>query len=109
VQKTTRHAEIFTDVQNQIATELVKWLLNGRLVKLLFFSKTYIEKEQIAVQTNDQATRKSPGYITWVRALCLILFKEIPSKLYKIEFATMLVEWFFNSSHEKMMRFYEIS
>jgi hypothetical protein len=32
------------------------------------FFEIYIEKEQIAVPKNDQATRKSPGHITWVSA-----------------------------------------
>jgi hypothetical protein len=34
--------------KNQFALELVKWLLNGRLVKLMFFSEIYIQKKQIA-------------------------------------------------------------
>jgi hypothetical protein len=42
------------------------------------------------VQKNDQAMRKSPGHITWVRALGLIMFKEDPPKLYKIKFETIL-------------------
>jgi hypothetical protein len=67
----------------------------------MFFSEIYIEKEQIGGAKNDQATRKSPGHITWVRALGLIIFKEDPSKLYKIEFATILVKWFFNTCSRK--------
>jgi hypothetical protein len=55
----------------------------------------YIEKKQIAGVKNDQAMRKSHGHITWFRALCLIMLKKDPPKLYKIEFATILVEWFF--------------
>jgi hypothetical protein len=35
-------------VQNRIESELVKRFLNGKLVKLMFFSEIYIEKEQIA-------------------------------------------------------------
>jgi hypothetical protein len=89
----------------KFATELVQWFLNAMLVSMTFFSEIYIEKEQIAVQTNDQATRKSPGDISSVRALGLKRFKENPPKMYKIEFSTILVEWVFNSLHEKMMRF----
>jgi hypothetical protein len=33
----------------------------------MFFSEIYIENEQIAGAKNDQATRKYPGHITWVR------------------------------------------
>jgi hypothetical protein len=32
----------------EFALELVKWLLNGRLVKLMLFSEIYIQKKQIA-------------------------------------------------------------
>jgi hypothetical protein len=49
----------------EFALELIKWVLNGRLVKLMFFPK-FIEKEQIAGAKNDQATRKFPVHITWV-------------------------------------------
>jgi hypothetical protein len=59
---------------------------------LIFISEIYIEKEQMAGAKNDQAARKSPGHITLVRALGLIMFKEDPPKLYKIELATILVE-----------------
>jgi hypothetical protein len=45
---------------------------------------TYIQKEQIVGTKNDHATRKSPGNITWVWALGLILCTEDPLKLYKI-------------------------
>jgi hypothetical protein len=69
------------------------------------FSEIYIEKEQITVYENDQATRKSPGHITWVRALGLIMFKEDRPKLYKIEFALELVKWFLNNTLVKMMIF----
>jgi hypothetical protein len=58
----------------------------------MFFFRIYIEKEQIGGAKSDQATRKSPGHITLVRALGLIMFKENSPKLYKIESATILVE-----------------
>jgi phosphorylcholine metabolism protein LicD len=78
----------------EFATVLIKWFLNGRLVKMIFFSEIYIEKEQTAGAKYDQATRKYPGHITWVRALGIFLCKEDPLKLYKIEFALELVKWF---------------
>jgi hypothetical protein len=56
-----------------------------------------MEKEQITVYKNDQAMRKSHGHITWIRASGLKMFKEDPPKLYLIDFATILGEWFFNS------------
>jgi hypothetical protein len=62
--------------------------MNGRLVKIMFFSEIYIGKEQIAGPNNDQAARKSPGHIAWVRALGLMICEEDPPKLYTIEFAT---------------------
>jgi hypothetical protein len=57
------------------------------------------------VQTNDKATRKSPGDISWVRALGLKMVKEDPPKLYKIEFSTILVEWFLNGRLVNMIFF----
>src|SRR6056300_938251 len=80
----------------KFATELIKWFLNGRLVNVMFFPEIYIEKEQIAGAKNDQAMRKSPGHISWVSALGLIMWKEDPLKLYKIKFATELINWFLN-------------
>ena len=62
----------------KFATELIKWFLNGRLVNMMFLPEIYIEKEQIAGAKNDQAMRKSPGHITWVRALGLFMCKEDP-------------------------------
>ena len=62
----------------KFATELIKWFLNGRLVNMMFLPEIYIEKEQIAGAKNDQAMRKSPGLITWVRALGLFMCKEDP-------------------------------
>ena len=59
----------------KFATELIKWFLNGRLVNMMFHPEIYIEKEQIAGANNDQAMRKSPGHITWVRALGLFMCK----------------------------------
>jgi hypothetical protein len=51
----------------EFATELVKWFLNGRCLKMMFFPEIfYIEKEQIAGPKNDQAMRKSPEYISCV-------------------------------------------
>jgi hypothetical protein len=88
----------------EFALELVKWFLNGRLVNLMFFSpKIYIEKEQIACAKNDQAMRKCPGNVLWVRALSLFMCKADPLKLYKIEFALELVEWFVNGRLVKLM------
>ena len=52
--------------------------------------------------------RKSPGHITWVKALKLKTCKVDPPKLYKIEFATELVEWFLNGRLVKMMFFSKI-
>jgi uncharacterized membrane protein SirB2 len=57
-------------------TELIKWFFNGWLVNMMFLLEIYIGKEQIAVAKNDQATRKSPRHITWVRALDLFTCKE---------------------------------
>jgi hypothetical protein len=82
---------------------LVKWFLNGSLVKMMIFSEIYIEKEQIAVQKNDQATRKSPAHINWFRVLGLFMYKEDPLILYKIEFALELVNWFLNGRLVKTM------
>jgi hypothetical protein len=76
----------------KFVTELIKWFLNGRLVNMMFFPEIYIEKEQIDGAKNDQATRKYPGHITWVRALGLFMFKGDPLQLYKIEFALELVK-----------------
>jgi hypothetical protein len=78
--------------QIKCATELIKWFLKGRLVNMMFFPEIYIEKEQITGVKNDQATRKYPGHITWVRALSLFICKEDPLQLYKIEFALELVK-----------------
>jgi hypothetical protein len=65
--------------QIECSTILVKWFFNGRLVNMVvFFPVIYIAKAQIAVQTNDQAPRKFPGDISWVRALGLKMFKEDP-------------------------------
>jgi hypothetical protein len=69
------------------------------------FSEIYIEKEQIKVHKNDQATQKYPGHITWVTTLGLLMFEEDPPKLYKIEFALELVKWFLNNTLVKMMIF----
>jgi hypothetical protein len=73
-------------------TELIKWFLNGRLVNMMFFPEIYIKKEQIAGAKNDQATRRYPGHITWVRALGLFMCKEDHLRLYKIEFGLELVK-----------------
>jgi hypothetical protein len=80
----------------EFALELVKWLLNFWLVKLMFFPEIYIKKEQIAWCKNDQATRKYPGHNTWVKALGLIMCKDDLLKLYKIKFATELIKCFLN-------------
>jgi hypothetical protein len=90
----------------KFATELIKWYLNGRLVNMMFFPEIYIEKEQKAVAKTDQAMRKSPGHITWVRALCLFICKEDPLKLYKIAFAMELVKWLLISRLVKLMFFF---
>jgi hypothetical protein len=63
---------------------------------LIFFPKFIQKKKQIAGAKNEQATRKSPGHITWVRALGLFMCKEDPFKLYKIEFALELIKWLLN-------------
>ena len=62
----------------KFAMELINWFLNGRLVNMMFCPEIYIEKEQIAGAKNDQAMRKSPGHITWVRALGLFMCKLDP-------------------------------
>jgi hypothetical protein len=63
---------------------------------MVYFTKIYIDKEQIACSKNGHATRKSSGNIVSVRALVLILFKEDPPKLYKNEFATESDKYCFN-------------
>jgi hypothetical protein len=45
---------------------------------MMFFSEIYIEKEQIAVTKNDQATWKSSRHIPWLRASKLKTGKEDP-------------------------------
>jgi hypothetical protein len=91
----------------ELASELVKRFLNGKLVKLMFFfPEIYIETEQIACAKNDQATRKSPGNVLWFRALSLLMSKEDPLKLYKIEYASELVKWFVNGKLVKLMVFF---
>jgi hypothetical protein len=52
--------------------------------------------------------RKSPGHVPWVRALSVIIFKEDPLKLYKIEFALVLVKWPLNGRLVNFMIFSEI-
>jgi hypothetical protein len=47
----------------------------------------YIQKEEIFGPENDHTMRKSPANISWVRAFSLILYKEDPPNLYKIESA----------------------
>jgi hypothetical protein len=56
-----------------LAFELVKCLLNGRLVKLMFFSK-FIYRKSKSLES-DLAMRKSPGHVPWVRALGLFMCK----------------------------------
>jgi hypothetical protein len=51
----------------EFATALINCFLNGRLVNMMLLPEIYIEKEQIAGAKNDQAMRKCPGHITWVR------------------------------------------
>jgi hypothetical protein len=77
----------------EFALELVKLFLNGRLVKMMIFPNLYRERTNRGAK-NNQATRKSPGHITWVRTLSLFLYKEDPPKLYKIEFSLELVNGF---------------
>jgi tellurite resistance-related uncharacterized protein len=69
------------------------------------FYAFYIQKEQIAGAKNDHATRKSPGNILCVRALLLILSKENPPKMYKIQFATESDEWCLNSCLKNIVSF----
>jgi hypothetical protein len=45
---------------------------------MMMFFRINIEKELVAVQKNDQATRKSPGHNTWVTALKLKTCKVDP-------------------------------
>jgi hypothetical protein len=59
----------------------------------------------VAGAKNDQATRKSPRNINWVRALGLFMCKEDPFKLYKIEFALEKVKWLSNGGLVKLMFF----
>jgi hypothetical protein len=89
----------------EFGLELIKWLLNGRLVNLNFLSENYIRKDKSVVQKNDQAERKSPGHIILVRALGLNMCKEVPPKLYKIEFAFELTKWLMNCRLVKLMFF----
>jgi hypothetical protein len=71
----------------EFSLELVKWFLNGKLLKLMFFPLKFKKKKNKSpVQKNDQAMRKFPGNVLWVRALSLFMCKEDPLKLYKIEF-----------------------
>jgi hypothetical protein len=55
-------------VQNRICIEIGPMAFELLARKIDVFSEIYIDKEQIAGAKNDQATRKSPGHITWVRA-----------------------------------------
>jgi hypothetical protein len=66
----------------EFALELVKWLLNGRLVKLIFLLN-FIYRKSNSLE-NDLAMRKSHGHVSWVRVLSLINCKEDPLKLYNI-------------------------
>jgi hypothetical protein len=86
------------------ALELVKWLLNGRLVKFMFFFPKFMYRKSKPLE-NDLDMRKSPGHVSWVRASSLIMCKEDPLKLYKIKFATELINWFLNGRLVNMMFF----
>jgi hypothetical protein len=66
----------------EFALELVKWLLNGRLVELMCFPQ-FIYRKSKSLES-DLAMRKSPGHVHWVRSLSLIMYKEDPLNLYKI-------------------------
>jgi hypothetical protein len=74
----------------EFALESGTWCSNGWLRIMVLFYSIYIQKEQIAVTKNDHAVRKSQGHISLVRDLGFIFFKEVPPKLYKIEFALEL-------------------
>jgi hypothetical protein len=94
----------------EFALELVKWLFSGRLVNMMFFPKIfeiYIEKEKVGGAKNYQATRKSAGHNTCVRASGLCMCKEDPLKLFKMEFAKELVKWLLNGMLVKLMFFSE--
>jgi hypothetical protein len=54
---------------------------------MMFFTIIYIHKEKIEGPENDDATRKSHVHIDWVRDLGLLMCKEDPPNMYKIEFA----------------------
>jgi hypothetical protein len=92
----------------KFATELIKWFLNGRLVNMMFLTRNLHRERTNAGAKNDQATRKYPGHITWVRALGLFICKEDSFKLYNIEFAFKLVKWLLNGRLVKLMLFSEI-
>jgi hypothetical protein len=62
---------------------------------IFFIKNTYIKNK--STEKNDLVMRKSPGHITWDRVLGVYMCKGDPLKLYKIEFAAILVGWFFNS------------
>jgi hypothetical protein len=83
--------------------ELAKWLLNCRLVNLMFFPNLIYRKSKSL--ENDLAMRKSHGHVSWLRALSLIMCKEDPLKLYKIKFATKLIKWLLNGRLVNMMFF----
>jgi hypothetical protein len=55
-------------VQNRICIEIGQMTFERLTRKIDVFSKIYIDKEQIEGAKNAQATRKSPGHITSVRA-----------------------------------------
>jgi hypothetical protein len=80
----------------KIATTLIKWFLNGRLVNVIF---------PLNLNKNDRAMRKSPGHVPRVRALGLFMCKEDPLKLYKIKIAMELIKWLFNGWLVKMIFF----
>jgi hypothetical protein len=75
---------------------------------MMFLPEIYIEKKLIAGAKNDQASRKSPGHITWVRALGLFMCKEDPLFFYKIELALEWVKWVLNGTLVKLIFFPEI-
>jgi hypothetical protein len=57
---------------------------------------------------NDLAFRKAPGHVPWVRALSIFKCKEDPLNLYKIKFATELINWFLNGRLVEIMFFPEM-
>jgi hypothetical protein len=83
----------FKFVQKRICNGIRQMVFKRLALEYGVFNTIYKDKEKIAVHKNGYDMRKSPGYSVWVRALVLILYKEDPAKMYKIEFATESHLW----------------